>query len=185
MKSLISSGFSAVCLLSLTLFSLSARAKSPMWVTPAISYGHVHPLPHAAVQPSKAKIYKALFDVTSKIKNPSHPDAGLVHVARAVNVFASAGVPLNHLRFVAMVHGPATAAVLNNNAYKRKYGHDNPNLKLIAQLRKAGVQVDVCGQALADLHFKHAWVQKGVRIDLSALATVVIYGDWGYAYMKQ
>lgn len=164
----------------------AARAADTQWTYPAIAgYGPVHPLPDASVQPSKHRVYKALFDVTSGASDPSKPAGGLVHVARAVNVFASAGVPLKHLHFVAILHGPATAAVLTDEAYKKKFGVDNPNIPLIAALRKAGVHVDVCGQALADNGFEHDWVNKDVRIDLSALATTVIYGDKGYAYMKQ
>lgn len=106
-------------------------------------------------------------------------------MARAVNVFVSAGVPVKNLKFVAILHGPATPAALDNAAYKKKYGVDNPNIPLISALRKAGVHVDVCGQALADNGFAHSSINKEVRIDLSALATTVIYGDMGYAYMKQ
>lgn len=178
---------------ALALFALAGVAIAPFaqaadmhWVYPAIAkYGPVHPLPDAAVQPRKHHVYKALFDVTAGIKDPAKPEPGLVHVARAVNVFASAGVRVQNLKFVAIVHGPATPAILDNEAYKKKYGMDNPNIPLINALRKVGVHVDVCGQALADLGFEHAEVNREVRIDLSALATTVIYGDKGYAYMKQ
>ena len=165
----------------------SAVAGDTQWSYPAIAnYGPVHPLPNAAVQPNKRHVYKALFDVTSGSKDSSKPAPGLVHVARAVNVFASAQVPVKRLKFVAIIHGPlATKAVLNNEAYKKKFGVDNPNIPLIDALVKAGVHVDVCGQALADLGYEHSGVYGKVRIDLSALATTVIYGDMGYAYMKQ
>ncbi len=188
MKSLSIKALGAVALLTLAGvgFMPSAHAAGTKWVYPAIAkYGNVHPLPHAAVQPNKDHVYKALFDVTAAVKDPSKPEAGLAHVARAVNVFASAGVPLKNLKFVAIVHGPSTPSILNNEAYKKKYGVDNPNIPLIDALRKAGVHVDVCGQALADLGIAHSEVYKNVRIDLSALATTVIYGDMGYAYMKQ
>lgn len=188
MKSLPIKAFGAAAMLVLAgaAFVPSARAANMQWTYPAIAkYGPVHPLPHAAVQPNKHHVYKALFDVTSGAKDASKPEPGLVHVARAVNVFASAGVPLKNLHFVAILHGPATPAILNNEAYKKKYGMDNPNIPVIDALRKAGVHVDVCGQALADLGFEHSEVYSKVRIDLSALATTVIYGDMGYAYMKQ
>ncbi|MGH8161763.1 MAG: DsrE family protein, partial [Gammaproteobacteria bacterium] len=145
----------------------------------------VHPVPHAQVRPNKDHVYKAIFDVTKGFTNASKPDPGLAHVARAVNVFAMAGVPLKNLKFVAILHGGATTAVLNNAAYKAKYGVDNPNIPLIDALRKAGVHVDVCAQALADMHIAHPKVYKKVQIDLSALSDAVIYGDRGYAYMKQ
>lgn len=167
-------------------FAIPAHAAGTQWTYPAIAgFGRVQPAPNAGVQPSKSKVYKALFDVTKGFKDPSKPDAGLVHVARAVNAFVSAGVPLRHLKFIAIVHGPATWAILNNAAYKKKYGVDNPNISLIRALRKAGVHVDVCSQALADNGIAHSRVNKDVRIDLSALSTTVIYGNKGYAYMKQ
>lgn len=164
-----------------------AAAQQWSWTYPAIpKYGKVRPLPDAGVQPDKTHVYKAIFDVTSGSNDPSKPDPGLEHVARAVNVFASAGVPIKNLKFVAVLHGPATPATMNNAAYKAKYGVDNPNIPLFDALVKAGVKVDVCGQALADMHIHHAEVyREKVNIVLSALSTVIIYGDEGYAYMKQ
>ncbi|MGH8272191.1 MAG: DsrE family protein, partial [Gammaproteobacteria bacterium] len=122
--------------------------------------------------------------VTKGIENPSKPEDGLMHVARVVNLFASAGVPPKSLHFVVVLQGPATMAILDNAAYKAKYGVDNPNIPLINVLRKTGVYVNVCGQALADYGIAHANVYKEVRIDLSALVTSIVYGDMGYAYIK-
>lgn len=173
---------------ALTLaLALPASAMAGEWVTPAIQgYGGVHPLPHTKVQPNHKRTYKAIFDVTSGGKDHSKINPGLKHVARAVNVFASAGVPIKHLHFVAIVHGPkATSAVLNNAAYKKLYHVDNPNLKLLSELKKAGVKVFVCGQAMYDLHYPLADLSKDVHAALSALSTTVIYGDKGYVYMKQ
>lgn len=167
-------------------FTTSAHAGDVEWTYPAIAgYGKVHPLPNAAVMPKKTGVYKAVFDVTAAIKDPAKPEGGLDHVARAVNVFAFAGVPLKNLKFVAILHGPSTDAILSNEAYKKRYNVDNPNIPLIEALLKAGVHVDVCGQALAEHNIEHADVLKGVQIDLSALATVVVYGDMGYAYSQQ
>ena len=164
----------------------AATPAPPHWVYPVIKgYGPVQPLPHAAEQPSKDKVYKVVFDVTSGAKDHAKVAPGLDHVARAVNVFASAGVPVSHMKFVAVVHGPATASVLDNAQYHKQFGVDNPNIKLIAALRKAGVKVQVCGQALADNRIAHAWVNPDVTITLSALADLAIYGNAGYAYEKQ
>lgn len=146
-------------------------------------YGDFVPLPHAAVQPDRNTQYKAVFDITSG-KTSKGVNAPLYHVARAVNVFASAGVPLKNLHFVAVIHSAATPIVLDNARYRKRYGKDNPNLKLIAELRAAGVKIEVCGQALADLHIDHAWVAKDVTITLSALSDNIIYGNKGYAYIS-
>lgn len=175
----------AVALGTAAVLSLPMTAFAAKWEFPAIPYGHIHPLPNAAVQPDKNTTYKEIFDVTAGVKNPRKPDPGLVHVARAVNVFASAGIPLNQMKFVAIVHGPATPLVLNDAAYKRKYGVKNPNTPLIEDLAKAGISVQVCGQALADFSFPHAAVNKAVQIDLSAAATIPIYESQGYGYMLE
>lgn len=167
--------------------SMPAMAMAGDWITPGIDgFGGVMSLPQAKVQPNAKHRYKAIFDVTSGAKDPSGINPGLKHVARAVNAFVSAGVPLSHLHFVAIVHGPkATASVLNDAAYKKLFNVDNPNTKLLAALKKAGVKVFVCGQAMYDLNYPLADVSKDVNVALSALSTVVIYGDMGYAYMKQ
>lgn len=183
MKSLSIKTISTIALLVMTV-GLISPVQAAEWTYPAVKYGPVHPLPNAGVQPDKSMSYKALFDVTMGMRKPNRPDGGLVHVARAVNVFASAGVPTRNLDFVAILHGPATFAILSNAAYKKKFGVDNPNIPVIDALIKAGVHVDVCGQAITELKIAHSDVYSPVRIDLSALATTVIYGDMGYAYMK-
>lgn len=176
----------AAMALVLSVATPLATAAPGRWTYPAIDrYGPVRPLPDAAVQPGRDHTYKAVFDVTKPIEAASRADAGLDHVARAVNVFASARVPQSHLRFVAVVHGPATRAVLDNGHYRKLYGRDNPNLPLLRALHKAGVVVEVCGQALADNHFKRAWVAPSVQVTLSALSDLIIYENEGYAFVKQ
>lgn len=154
------------------------------WVTPAIKAGPMHPLPNAAYQPSKTTTYKAIFAVTRPSKGANDPDGGLTPVARAVNVFASAGVPLDHLKFVVLIYGmEASPMVLDNAHYKARFGKDNPNLAVIHELTKAGIKVVVCGQALAAGGIEHSWVDPDVTIALSALSTMVILQDEGYAVL--
>jgi intracellular sulfur oxidation DsrE/DsrF family protein len=54
---------------------------------------------------------------------------------------------------------------------------------LIALLRKAGVDVAVCGQAVAEHHFDYAWVDQSVTTALSGLTTVTTLEQSGYALM--
>jgi intracellular sulfur oxidation DsrE/DsrF family protein len=155
-------------------------------VYPGIAgYGGVHALPKAAVQPNPSKQYKAIFDVTSRAKKLSAINPGLKHVIRAVNVFASAHVPLSHLHFVVIMHGGAAPAALGNTHYKKLFGTDNPNIAMLRKLKKAGVKLYVCGQAMFDYHYPLSWADRDVKVALSALSTLVIYGDQGYAYLKQ
>jgi len=158
----------------------AALAVEPAWVNPAIpDFGAVVSLPDSGMQPNREIDYKVVFNVTvgggSDKVNPS-----LDRVARAVNVFVSAGVPLSHLHFVAVVHGPATPAVLDNEHYKGKFNLDNPNIRLISELKSAGVKVVVCGQALAHNTFPHEWVNPEVEITLAAISDVIILEQQGY-----
>jgi len=153
------------------------------WQTPALEgVGKMHPLPGAAYQPEKNETYKIVFSVQAGSK-PNEINPSLDHVARAVNLYASAGVPLNHLKFVAVMYGAATDAALDNEHYRQKYGVDNPNLALIRKLRDAGVDVAVCGQAAAEHGDRYEWIAPEVTLSLSALTTITTLEHLGYALM--
>jgi len=153
---------------------------------PAIAgFGGMHPLPHAAEQPDPNKAYKVIFDVTKGPKEPAGINPGVMHVAKSVNLLASAGVPLSNMRFVAVLHGKATVASLDNKHYKAKFGVDNPNIALFKALRKAGVNVYVCGQSMIKEGYQTSWASRYIKPALSAMSTLIIYGNQGYAYVKQ
>jgi intracellular sulfur oxidation DsrE/DsrF family protein len=159
-------------------------AATDFWQTPTVTgFGKIHPLPNAAYQPQKAAIDKIVFDVTKAGNKPGEINPSLEQVARAVNLYASAGVPLDHLKFVAVLHGDATAAALDNANYKQQFGVDNPSLEVIRKLRAAGIDVAVCGQAMAEHHFQYEWIAPNVTLALSALTTITVLENEGYALM--
>lgn len=162
-----------------------AAPPSGAWVFPVIKdSGAMHPLPHAAFQPDKTAIYRVVFSVTHEQKQPQQHDYGLEPVARAVNIFASAGVHADHLKFVAVVSGEATPLVLDNAHYKKQFGTDNPNIKIIRELKAAGVEIVVCGQAVAGAGYQNDWIDPDVKVALSALSTLVILQHQGYALIS-
>lgn len=161
-----------------------AQQEPGFWTKPAIKeYGPVHVWPNVVVRPTANATYKALFDVTKPGK-PGAVNPGLNHIARAVNAFAAAGVPLRHLKFAVIIHGPATPIVLSDKAYQEKFGHPNPNLAIIADLKKAGVNVMVCGNALGDMSYTPAEVNPHIKVALSALSTLIILQNEGYALIR-
>jgi len=154
------------------------------WEYPVIKgYGPVQSLPEAAVQPDKHLKYKVLFDITHAAKEVGKVNPGLDHVARFINVMASGGIRPEKMSLVAVVHGDATPIILKNDIFKEKLGQDNPNIKLVNELRKAGVKLYVCGQALADDNFKSEWVNPEIVLSLSALVDVPTFQLKGYAYL--
>ncbi|KGI77701.1 sulfur reduction protein DsrE [Oleiagrimonas soli] len=169
-----------VALLALPLQALAAG--DGFWSTPTIhGYGKIHYMPDAAYKPDPHATYKIVFALTKGPKSPDQVNGSLDHVARAVNLYVASGVPLDHLKIVAVASGAATPLALDNAHYRAKFGVDNPNLKLIEELRKAGVDVSVCAQAVAEHHFEYGWVSKQVTLALSGLTTITVLQQQGYA----
>jgi intracellular sulfur oxidation DsrE/DsrF family protein len=159
----------------------SAESKSG-WEYPAIrGYGKVRPYPDAAARPSPDRTYKVLFDITQSAETPEKPNEGLDHVARLINTLALAGVPIERLKLVLVVHGSATPAILKDERYRNRFGNGNPNTELIQALKKAGVTLYVCGQALAEKEFEPADVNPDITVALSALSVLPLYQMDGYA----
>ncbi|GHC30946.1 hypothetical protein GCM10010082_26470 [Kushneria pakistanensis] len=134
--------------------------------------------------PDPSKHYHVIFDVVSGSDDPRTINPGLMRVARAVNVFAEAGVPLEHLDFVAIIHGDATRSVVTSSVYEKWFGIENPNVALVSALKEAGVHVRVCGQVLNHWKIADDEVNEEIDITPSALSTLAIYGNEGYAYER-
>ena len=162
----------------------AAADESGLSSAPAIEgYGKMHPLPKAAYQPDPRATYKIVFAMTSASKVPEAVNPAVERVARAVNLYVSAGVPLSHLKFVAVAYGQATSIALDDAHYKSAYGVTNPNLPVIARLRKAGVDVAVCGQAVLEHKYRYDWIDPSVTVALSALTTITLLEGKGYHLM--
>lgn len=154
------------------------------WTTPTVpGYGRIHYLPKAAYQPDPSQTYRVVFSLTHAGAKPDKVSPSLDHIARTVNLYVAAGVPLSHLKFVGIAYGAATPLAVDNAHYRAKFGVDNPNLKLIRMLRKDGVDIAVCAQAVAEHGFKYAWVSPQVTLALSGLTTVTTLEHKGYTLM--
>lgn len=167
-------------LLPVAAFAGTAAVAPTLTITSA---GHMHALPNAAYQPDRAATYKVVFNLTRGAEKPDQVNPGLERVARTVNLYTNAGVPLKHLKFVAIASGGATAAMLDDAHYQKQFSVANPNLAVIAELRKAGIDVAVCGQAVAEHHYEDSWIDSHVTLALSALTTVTELEQKGYALM--
>ncbi|TAN05076.1 MAG: sulfur reduction protein DsrE [Rhodanobacteraceae bacterium] len=171
---------------------IAAAAKPPVlwtpppgfWSTPTVpGYGRIHYMPKDAYQPDPSQTYKIVFALTKAGAKPDDVSPSLDHIARTVNLYVAAGVPLSHLKFVGIAYGAATPLALDNAHYRAEFGVDNPNLKLVQLLRKDGVDIAVCAQAVAEHDFKYAWVSPHVTLALSGLTTVTVLEHQGYALM--
>jgi intracellular sulfur oxidation DsrE/DsrF family protein len=115
-------------------------------------------------------------DLTAEV-NPSLPV-----VARYVNTLAKWGVPKEKRHIIVMFHQRSDDfdIVLSNDAFKAKYGKDNPNVALIAALTKAGVQFRACGQAVVGRKIDPKDVNPEIQIDLWAMTSFMNLQMQGY-----
>jgi intracellular sulfur oxidation DsrE/DsrF family protein len=143
----------------------------------------VHPLPQAAYQPQQQEVYSVVFSVTNAAETPTESNPALRHIARMVNLYTSAGVPLSHLRFVAVIYDNAIDATLDDEHYRQKYGVDNPNLSLIRTLRNAGIDVAASGQTLVRNQERDEWISPEVTLALSGMTTISNLEHLGYVLM--
>jgi intracellular sulfur oxidation DsrE/DsrF family protein len=172
--------------LTLALATVVAHGQSPSGKTGLVypivpGHGGVVPLPRAAEQPRKGA--KAIFDITADAK-PGEVNNGLEHVARLLNLYGAAGLTPRDVKIAAILHGEADKAVLSDTAYAARFKiAANPNLLLIRDVKKAGVEVFVCGQSLHDLGFKAKEVAEEVPVADSAMLVLVNKQTDGYAYI--
>lgn len=145
------------------------------------NFGGVLPRPQAVEQPrANAKV---VFDVTADSK-PGDANKGLDRVARLLNLYGVAGLKPTDVKIVVVLHSEATKSVLKDADYKRRFdADDNPNLPLIRDLQKAGVEVNVCGQALNYKGFNDDEVADGIPIAVAALTVIVNKQTDRYAYL--
>jgi intracellular sulfur oxidation DsrE/DsrF family protein len=159
-------------------------APAGFWQTPAIQgYGKIHYLPESAYLPRTDKVHKIVFQITEQAEAPDKVNKELDHLARTVNLYVAAGVPLSQLKFVGAISGSATDAILSNEHYHKVFGINNPNAPLIEQLTRAGVDLAICSQAVAGHHYPYDWIDPHVTLALSSLTTITSLEEEGYVLM--
>lgn len=159
-----------------------AGAFEPKWEYPLIEgAGGIQPLPRAAEQPRSGTA--VVLDIT-RLEDPGKVVAGIDRLARLLNLYAAAGVDVRQARFALVLHGDATVAALGHDAFQRQTQvEQNPNLRLLAEFRKLGVEVYVCGQALAHKRFNHDDVAGELTVAVSAMNVLINKQQAGAAYL--
>lgn len=148
------------------------------------SAGTIYDVPYATVKPDPNIDYNIVIDVATGPDKPEHLNPSLENVARLINLHVVGGVPLKKLHIVLALHHSSAVAVLNNEVYQDKFNVDNPNLKLIEELKHAGVKITVCAQSLIRREIDPTQLAPGVEVATSMLTTFTTYQMKGYAALK-
>ncbi|HEY3351479.1 MAG TPA: DsrE family protein [Thermoanaerobaculia bacterium] len=179
---------SSLFALLLTLLGGGAPAPAAQWPAPKAPVipaadGYVV-IPNAAVPPDPAHSYRAIFDATKAARDPKELAPALNMAGSELNAFGVAGVRPSHVHFAVVFHGAALDALLDDSHYKAKFGVTNPNLPVLEQFRKAGVELFVCGQNLAFEHIDPATLSPSVAVASDALIVLIAYQNRGYALLS-
>ncbi len=168
------------------LLAGTAAAQWPGPLSPAIPQadGYVV-IPNAALPPDKNHVYKAIFDATKSGKTPGDLLPAVNNAGSELNAFRVTGVPDDNVKFAIVFHGGALDGILDDEHYKAKHGVANPNLKVLSELKKAGVELFVCGQNLAGDKIDPKSIAPELAVASDALLVLMEYQARGYALLSQ
>lgn len=83
-----------------------------------------------------------------------------------------AGIDPEDLQLEIVTHGGTTWDVLSDDAYRERFGRDNPNTPLLEALAEAGVVIRQCGQSMAFHGISADQLAPQVSVALSAMSVV-------------
>jgi len=170
------------CLAVLLLAASSLHAAEPSFGPVIEGYGPTYPINDRDVPLEEGFVYKSVFDAAD---NPDEKslNSGLVSVARYLNMHARNGVAVSSMSIAVVAHGPALKTLLSDDAYRTRYGIDNPNFELLAKLDEAGVRFYLCGQSMAFGGFGKDEFIAPARVALSAMTMLTVLQSDGYALL--
>jgi intracellular sulfur oxidation DsrE/DsrF family protein len=171
-----------ICLAVVLMAVSSLHAAEPSFGPVIEGYGPTYPINDRDVALMEGFVYKAVFDAAD---NPDEKslNTGLVSVARYLNMHARNGVAIKNMNIAVVAHGPALKTLLSDEAYRTRYGIDNPNSELLERLDGAGVSFYVCGQSMAFGGFNKDELVAPASVALSAMTMLTVLQSDGFALL--
>ena len=175
------------CFLVTSVLVLASGCFAQGWPEPKASAipeadGYVA-IPKAAVAPNPRTTYRSIFDGTKMAIKPEAILPVINAVGGVLNDLEVGKVPRGQRQFAIVFHGAAVDGILDDAHYRAKYGVSNPNLRVLAALKKQGVELLVCGQHLAADHIDPKIISPNVTVASDAYLVLISYQNRGYALM--
>lgn len=175
----------AVLLCLLMTVSIAAAAPWPTPTAPVIPTADGYAaIPGAALRPGHTHVYRAVFDATLGASKPDQLIPALNMAGSELNALGVEKVRLTNARFVVVFHGEALDGILDDAHYRARFGVHNPNLSVLAQLRKSGVKLFACGQNLIAANIDPTTLSPDVQVASDALIVLMVYQNRGYAMLS-
>lgn len=166
--------------LSLGLFAASVFSAEPGTGPVIKGYGPVFDVPNGSYNLDKGTHYKVSMDVSVSGDSTEDLNRRFESAARFLNMHARNGIDPKNIEFAIIVHGSAARDLLNDDAYKSRFGGPNPNTAMLKALGEAGVEIYLCGQTAAYRGFSAEELHPVVTMALSAMSAHVRLQSEGY-----
>jgi intracellular sulfur oxidation DsrE/DsrF family protein len=128
--------------------------------------------------------YRVVFEARRGAEKPDQLIPALNMAGSELNTLAAHHVPRANVHFVVVLHTTASnEAALDNAHYRAKHGIDNPNLPVIAELKRQGVEVYLCGQSWLGDGLPLSSVDRSVTIAEDGVVVLMTFGAEGYAQL--
>jgi len=166
------------------IFCISITAQTKKAGPIITGFGEVWAIGNPDFELDKNKELKAVFDIMNSPKDHDQINTTIETAARFLNMHSQSGVPADQLKIALVVHNKASKDIITNEAYKKRYGTDNPNYKLVQALLNAGGQIIFCGQSSISRGFPKKELINGVQLSLSAMTALIQLQNEDYRLIK-
>ncbi|WP_435622516.1 DsrE family protein [Flagellimonas sp.] len=171
-------------LLALLFFSIISFAQERKAGPVLEDYGKVWKIENPDFAVDKTMDYKVVFDIMESPDSHTEINRSIETAARFLNMHAQSGIPYSQLNVALVVHSKASKDLINNEAYKARFGVSNPNFNMVNQLMDAGVKVILCGQSSKSRDYPKEDLIPGTEISLSAMTALIQLQNNGYQLIK-
>jgi intracellular sulfur oxidation DsrE/DsrF family protein len=166
------------------LCPVAAFADYPAPQSPSIADGTGYvEISGAKVAIDPTHTYKTIIDGQSAAAKPNELLPALSRASLLLNALTVGHVGKDRQKVVLVFHGPAVDGLLKNDGYRKKFGSDNPNLKVIKELADAGAILFVCGQAMAGRKLGMEELTPEIKLATAASLVLITYQNDGYAVL--
>ena len=148
------------------------------------NYGEVFAVEDPDFKTDTDQEFKVVFDVAIGPDSHEEINKRIETAARFLNMHAQNGVPASQLKAALVIHGTATANIMNNEAHENRFGVPNPNADLLQSLMDSGVEVILCGQSSKSRNVSKENLIPGEKISLSAMTALIQLQNDGYRLIK-
>lgn len=126
--------------------------------------------------------YRFAWAMAAAADSAHHVTPGFRGPARVLNALADDGISPQQVHLAIVAQGPAAMAMLDDEAYRRRHGIDNPNLPLLRALHEQGVLLVVCGQTMVGQKMQRSDFPDFVRVSRAATVARATLTAQGYVF---